>query len=222
MFQQYTYGNYIAIDSFLSVGQDDQVLSILIGTMTNGGNEYGQIPEVQPFIYGIKPAIIAVIVSTMITLGQKALKSVTLGIIGGLAAIDNMFSDLNIRDLKALDIGFGIGGVAFYLAEKYKMKVTGIEIYPWMVEYARTHTPISLLNSLEFHTYNNNGSLPYDPETFDLVYSKGVLNHVADKVSLMKLSFFHRWLRIGEHCLVDKGLIQRFCCGREFSKLLLY
>jgi phosphoethanolamine N-methyltransferase len=76
--------------------------------------------------------------------------------LGGLAAIDNMFSDLNIRSLKALDIGFGIGGVAFYLAEKYKMKVTGIEIHPWMEEYARTHIPTSLLNSLKFHTYNNN------------------------------------------------------------------
>src|SRR5580704_9497417 len=106
--------------------------------------------------------------------------------LGGLAAIDNMFSDLNIRGLKALDIGFGIGGVAFYLAEKYKMKVTGIEIHPWMVEYARTHTPVGLLNSLEFHTYNSNGSFPYDHETFDLVYSKGVLNHVADKVGLFK------------------------------------
>jgi SAM-dependent methyltransferase len=106
--------------------------------------------------------------------------------LGGLAAIDNMFSDLNIQSLKALDIGFGIGGVAFYLAEKYKMKVAGIEIYPWMVEYARTHTPINLSNSLEFHTYNSNGSFPYDPVTFDLVYSKGVLNHVADKVSLFK------------------------------------
>ncbi len=106
--------------------------------------------------------------------------------LGGLAAIDNMFSDFNIRGLKALDIGFGIGGVAFYLAEKYKMKVAGIELHLWMVEYARTHTPTILLNSLEFHTYNSNGRFPYEPETFDLVYSKGVLNHVADKISLFK------------------------------------
>ena len=43
---------------------------------------YGQLPQIQPFIYGVKPAIIAVIVVTMVLLGRKALKSVQLGIIG--------------------------------------------------------------------------------------------------------------------------------------------
>lgn len=49
--------------------------------------EYGTLPQVQPFIYGIKPAIISVIVAAMIPLGKKALKSITLGIIGLVAAV---------------------------------------------------------------------------------------------------------------------------------------
>ncbi|RPD48246.1 chromate efflux transporter [Paracnuella aquatica] len=49
--------------------------------------QYGQLPQVQPFIYGIKPAIIAVVVALMIDLGRKALKTVTLGVIGMLAAV---------------------------------------------------------------------------------------------------------------------------------------
>jgi chromate transporter len=52
-----------------------------------GYQRYGQLPQVQPFIYGIKPAIIAVIVVTMIMLGKKALKNVTLGIIGVACAV---------------------------------------------------------------------------------------------------------------------------------------
>lgn len=106
--------------------------------------------------------------------------------LGSLAAIDNMFSDLNIRGLKALDLGFGLGGVAFYLAEKYEINISGIEMCPWMVQYAKSHTPANLTYSLEFDTYDSTGKFPYKPETFDLVYSKGVLNHVADKASLFQ------------------------------------
>ncbi|MEQ7800179.1 chromate efflux transporter [Pedobacter sp. ASV1-7] len=67
--------------------------------------EYGKLPEVSPFLYGIKPAIIAVIVSMMISLGKKALKTVELGIIGLIAAA------LAIYGLNEIYILFG-GGLA--------------------------------------------------------------------------------------------------------------
>lgn len=104
--------------------------------------------------------------------------------LGGSDAIDNMFSGLEVRGLKALDIGFGLGGVSFYLAEKYQMMFSGIEIYPWMVQHAKNHAPKNLLHILEFDTYNPQGELPYNPETFVIVYSKGVLNHISDKEKL--------------------------------------
>ncbi len=43
---------------------------------------YGQLPQVMPWTYGIKPAIIAVILSAVFPLAKKALKTVQLGIIG--------------------------------------------------------------------------------------------------------------------------------------------
>lgn len=43
---------------------------------------YGQLPKVEPFIYGIKPAVIAIIGGAVFSLGKKALKSTTLGILG--------------------------------------------------------------------------------------------------------------------------------------------
>jgi chromate transporter len=47
--------------------------------------QYGQLPEIQPFIYGIKPAIIAIIISAVFPLAKKSLKNTELIIIGLLA-----------------------------------------------------------------------------------------------------------------------------------------
>src|ERR1700733_6837183 len=46
---------------------------------------YGQLPQVRPFIYGIKPAIIAIILAAVFPLAKKALKSTTLWVVGALA-----------------------------------------------------------------------------------------------------------------------------------------
>jgi chromate transporter len=44
--------------------------------------QYGQLPQVQPFIYGIKPAIIAIIIGAVYPLAKKALKTMELWLIG--------------------------------------------------------------------------------------------------------------------------------------------
>jgi len=104
--------------------------------------------------------------------------------LGGTTAIDHMLSGLDVTGLNALDLGFGLGGVAFYLAKNYSMKITGIEVYTWMVEHAKIHQPKDLTDSLSFDTYLADGTFPFHAQTFDLVYSKGVLNHVANKNAL--------------------------------------
>lgn len=73
--------------------------------------EYGHLADVQPFLYGIKPAIISVIVALMISLGRKALKSTVLGIIGGLAAI------LTLQGINEIYVLFGAGllGIVLHL-----------------------------------------------------------------------------------------------------------
>ncbi len=44
--------------------------------------EYGQLPEIQPFVYGIKPAIIAIILMAVFPLAKKSFKTIELGLIG--------------------------------------------------------------------------------------------------------------------------------------------
>jgi chromate transporter len=85
-------------------------------------HKYGQLPQVQPFIYGIKPAIIAVVVSLMIGLGKKALKSIELGIIGILAAVAVLagFNEINVL------FGGGLLGIVIYLLKKVNKTANGI------------------------------------------------------------------------------------------------
>jgi chromate transporter len=78
--------------------------------------QYGQLPQVQPYIYGIKPAIIAVVVALMINLGRKALKNVELGIIGILSAIGVLFG---VNEIYVL-FGGGLLGVIIYLLKSSK------------------------------------------------------------------------------------------------------
>lgn len=71
---------------------------------------YGQVPEVQPFIYGIKPAIIAIILGAIFPLAKKSLKSLELVII---ALIVLALSLLHISEIYLM---FGAGLFALVLA----------------------------------------------------------------------------------------------------------
>jgi chromate transporter len=75
---------------------------------------YGQLPQVQPFLYGIKPAIIAVIVVTMINLGKKALKNLSLGVIGVLTAIAVL---AGLNEIFVL-FGAGLVGILLYFTQR--------------------------------------------------------------------------------------------------------
>lgn len=53
--------------------------------------EYAHLPNVAPWIYGIKAGVIALIVSAIIKLSKKAVKGWALGVIGALALIAGLF-----------------------------------------------------------------------------------------------------------------------------------
>jgi chromate transporter len=71
--------------------------------------QYGQLPEVQPFIYGIKPAIIAIILGAIFPLAKKSLKSTELILIGLVVLVCSL---LNINELYLM---FGAGFFALFL-----------------------------------------------------------------------------------------------------------
>lgn len=71
---------------------------------------YGQLPALQPFIYGIKPAIIAIILSAIFPLAKKSLKSMELVWIGIAVLI---LSFLNFNEIYLM-FGAGFFSMALY------------------------------------------------------------------------------------------------------------
>jgi chromate transporter len=78
--------------------------------------QYGQLPKVEPFIYGIKPAVIAIILGAVYRLGKKALKNVKLGVLGALTLIASL---LGVNEILAL-FACGLFGLILYFARNSK------------------------------------------------------------------------------------------------------
>lgn len=86
---------------------------IITGLLAWAYQQYGTLPQVAPFIYGIKPAIIGVIVSLMITMGKKALKTIELGFIGVACALLALYG---VNEIYVL-FGAGLLGILIYLTK---------------------------------------------------------------------------------------------------------
>ena len=67
---------------------------------------YGQLPEVQPFVYGVKPAIIAVMLGAVYPLARKSIRTWELAGIGVMVLIGSLF---NMNEVVLL---FGAGVIA--------------------------------------------------------------------------------------------------------------
>lgn len=100
---------------------------------------------------------------------------------GGIEGINYMFDSLALENKVGLDIGSGIGGVAFYLAEKFSMQVTGLEVNPWMVAESKNRIPEHLKGKIDFRLSISNADWPIPNHSYDIIYSKGVLTHLETK-----------------------------------------
>lgn len=83
---------------------------IITGIIAMFYKEYGQLPELQPFIYGIKPAIIAIILAAIYPLAKKSVKTIELGIIGIISVV------LSLIGINEIYVMFGAGFFILALA----------------------------------------------------------------------------------------------------------
>lgn len=85
--------------------------------------KYGQLPEVEPFIYGIKPAVLAIIASAILKLGKKAIKSTELTILGLLVLTVSL---LGVNEVIALLAAGVLGMLYFYLKSTMRSSLNSV------------------------------------------------------------------------------------------------
>ena len=73
--------------------------------------KYGQLPEVEPFIYGIKPAVISIIIMAAFRLAKRALKNTELAILGIITLLACLFG---VNEIIALFVCGFLGFVLYY------------------------------------------------------------------------------------------------------------
>jgi len=87
--------------------------------------QYGQLPEMQPYIYGIKPAIIPIILGAIFPLARKSLKTIPLAFTGAIVLI---LSLLGINEIYLL---FGAGFLFLFL-NSAQNKAKGLVPLPFL------------------------------------------------------------------------------------------
>jgi len=118
--------------------------------------QYGQIPEIQPFTYGIKPAIIAIILAAIFPLAKKSLKSTELIIIGLLVLLGSLF---NINEIYLM---FGAGFLALFLAYlRSRKQNNSISFLPLTLLQITNTTVLSATNANLFWIFLKIGAILY-------------------------------------------------------------
>lgn len=75
---------------------------------------YGTLPEVEPFIYGIKPAVLVIIAGAIYKLSKKALKGWELGVLGALVLVASL---MGVNEIIAL-LTAGILGTLYFTSKQ--------------------------------------------------------------------------------------------------------
>ncbi len=119
--------------------------------------QYGQLPQIQPFIYGIKPAIIAIILAAVYPLAKKSLKTIELGLIGSAALLLALFHFNEIL------VMFGAGFFALLLStiRNKASRPTTNNFFPFTLLHIPGSLLVSVTNLQLFLTFLKIGSILY-------------------------------------------------------------
>lgn len=113
---------------------------------------------------------------------------------------------------RVLDIGSGLGGAAFFLAQRFGVHVVGLDNAPLMVELsearAASHPTVGFVTGdLQIETWTR--------ESFDHIYSQDTFLYIADKVTSFERSYY--LLKPG-----GRFVVSDFLKGKESPQIAKY
>ncbi|KAL9242675.1 hypothetical protein vseg_016654 [Gypsophila vaccaria] len=122
---------------------------------------------------------------------------------GGIETTSEFVSKLELKPgQKVLDVGCGIGGGDFYMAENFGVEVIGIDLSINMLSIALERA-VGIKCAVEFEVADCT-TKAYPDSTFDVIYSRDTILHIQDKPALFRS--FYKWLKPG-----GKVLISDYC-----------
>jgi chromate transporter len=102
--------HYAGIPGLIAAGASFILPAALLTTLVAWiYTRFGALPQVEPFVTGIRPAVLAIILSAVFRLGQKAVKSRELALIGGVVIVVAL---LGISEIVAILAG-GVTGMVW-------------------------------------------------------------------------------------------------------------
>jgi len=105
---------------------------------------------------------------------------------GGPEEVREIVRGLDLDGKALLDIGCGTGGPASVLAGEKGARVTALDVEPQLLERARRTAAAAGVAARMTFTLAEPGPLPFEAQTFDVVFSKDALIHIPDKRALYK------------------------------------
>lgn len=106
---------------------------------------------------------------------------------GGPGEVERVLEGLDLEGKTVLDLGCGSGGVTIFIARRFNpSRITGFDVEAPAIERARAkaaNESPDVCGRLAF-VRADPGGLPFPDASFDLVFSKDAMVHVADKESL--------------------------------------
>ncbi|OQV16202.1 Phosphoethanolamine N-methyltransferase 1 [Hypsibius exemplaris] len=109
------------------------------------------------------------------------------------------------RGQTVLDVGCGIGGSGFFMSEEYGAHVYGIDLSSNMISIGIDRRRTGGFHGVDFEI-SNVLTREFAPNSFDVVYSRDVILHIAEKKKLFE--DIYNWLKPG-----GKLFITDYCCG---------